>query len=62
MANKITGLVDKEKGILCEAIDVYKDEIKKLMKKCEKLGLEKEAEEFKETFLGLEALRIKLSE
>ena len=47
-------------GIVSDALETYGGEVKKLMKKADKLGLP-EAETLKQTFLEVEALRDKVS-
>ena len=50
----------QESVLIGDALDTYKDEVKQLMKKADKLGL-KEAATLKQTFLDIETFRDKLS-
>lgn len=51
----------EEQGIVGDALVAYAGEIKKLMKKCEKMGRLKEESSLKTHFLEVEALRDKLT-
>lgn len=51
-----------ELTIIGNALETYKNEVKKLMTKSEALGLMAEANDHKKTFLSVEALRGKVAE
>ena len=52
---------NEQMGIIGDALDLYKGEVIKLMKKSDKLGLSEEVETFKKKFLEVEAIRNKVS-
>lgn len=54
------GFTPKEREIVRDALETYKDEVKKVLKKAEKLGLP-QAGQVKQHFLEVEALRDKIT-
>lgn len=55
-------LTNDEKTVLKSALDLRKTELAKLQKKSEKLGLVKQAEDFKRLYIAVDVLRAKVAE
>lgn len=55
-------LTNDEKTVLKSALDLRKTELAKLQKKSEKLGLIKQAEDFKRLYIAVDVLRAKVAE
>lgn len=54
-------LTDDEKVVLKSALDLRKGELDKMQKKSEKLGLIKQAEDFKRLYIAVDVLRAKIA-